>query len=84
MSSDVHSPLRVRQIHALRRLVDAPMDGLCGRVTFAQLNAAQEQAVIGKHNRVGIPTTAKFDGEIPLPHLKVPVGNHQNNPYGIQ
>jgi hypothetical protein len=23
-----------------------------------------------KYNHVGIPTTANFDGEIPLPHLK--------------
>ncbi len=26
-----------------------------------------------KYNHVGIPTTAHFDGEIPLPHLKVTV-----------
>jgi len=37
-----------------------------------------------KYNHVGIPTTVGFDGEIPLPHLKVTVSDHQNNPFGIQ
>jgi len=37
-----------------------------------------------KYNHVGIPTTTHFDGEIPLPHLKVTVSDHQNNPFGIQ
>ena len=40
--------------------------------------------MILKYNHVGIPTTASFDGEIPLPHLKVTVSDHQNNPFGIQ
>jgi hypothetical protein len=44
----------------------------------------QEQALILKYNHVGIPTIANFDGEIPLPHLKVTVSDHQNNPFGIQ
>ena len=42
------------------------------------------QESIMKYNHVGIPTTANFDGEIPLPHLKVTVSDHQNNPFGIQ
>jgi len=37
-----------------------------------------------KYNHVVIPTTATFDGEIPLPNLKVTVSDHQNNPFGIQ
>jgi len=37
-----------------------------------------------KYNHVGIPTTEHFEGEIPLPHLKVTVSDHQNNPFGIQ
>lgn len=37
-----------------------------------------------KYNHVGIPTTKKFDGEIDLPHLKMTVSDHENNPYGIQ
>lgn len=37
-----------------------------------------------KYNHVGIPTTAAFDGEIPLPHMQVTVSDHQNNPFGIQ
>ena len=37
-----------------------------------------------KFNHVGIPTTTRFDGEIDLPHLKVTVSDHQNNPCGIQ
>jgi hypothetical protein len=46
--------------------------------------ASQEQALTMKYNHVGIPTTAAFDGEIQLPHLKVTVSDHQNNPFGIQ
>jgi hypothetical protein len=37
-----------------------------------------------KFNHVGIPTTARFDGEIPLPHLQMTVSDHQDNPFGIQ
>jgi hypothetical protein len=35
-------------------------------------------------NHVGIPTTGRFKGEIDLPHLKMTVSDHENNPYGIQ
>ena len=37
-----------------------------------------------KFNHIGIPTTNRFDGEIDLPHLKITVSDHENNPYGIQ
>lgn len=37
-----------------------------------------------KYNHIGIPTTATFDGEIPVPHLKITVSDHKNNPFGIQ
>jgi hypothetical protein len=37
-----------------------------------------------KFNHVGIPTVNSFEGEIPLPHLKVTVSDHLNNPFGIQ
>ena len=37
-----------------------------------------------KFNHIGIPTDVAFDGEIPLPHLKVTVSDHKNNPFGIQ
>ena len=37
-----------------------------------------------KFNHVGIPTTARFEGEIDLPELKVTVSDHQSNPFGIQ
>ncbi|WP_250656897.1 VOC family protein [Alkalimarinus coralli] len=37
-----------------------------------------------KFNHIGIPTKQKFDGEIDLPHLKMTVSDHENNPYGIQ
>jgi len=33
-----------------------------------------------KYNHIGIPTTGTFDGEIPLPHLKMTV----SNAFGIQ
>lgn len=37
-----------------------------------------------KYNHMGIPTNDAFDGEIELPHLKMTVSDHENNPYGIQ
>ncbi|HEY3649824.1 MAG TPA: hypothetical protein VGL33_17785 [Streptosporangiaceae bacterium] len=37
-----------------------------------------------KFNHIGIPTAGSFDGEIPLPHLKITVSDHQANPFGIQ
>ena len=37
-----------------------------------------------KYNHLGIPTTAEFEGEIDLPHLKITVSDHENNPFGIQ
>lgn len=37
-----------------------------------------------KFNHLGIPTTGNFEGEIDLPHLKMTVSDHENNPYGIQ
>jgi len=37
-----------------------------------------------KYHHVGIPTTGRFDGEIDLPHLKMTVSDHSNNPFGIQ
>ena len=40
--------------------------------------------MIRRYNHVGIPTTEPFDGEIPLPHLKMTVSDHQSNPFGIQ
>jgi hypothetical protein len=37
-----------------------------------------------KFNHIGIPTVGSFDGEISLPHLKMTVSDHLNNPFGIQ
>lgn len=37
-----------------------------------------------KFSHIGIPVTGSFDGEIDLPHLKMTVSDHANNPYGIQ
>ena len=37
-----------------------------------------------KYNHIGIPTTGRFAGEIDLPHLKMTVSDHENNPFGIQ
>ena len=37
-----------------------------------------------KYHHIGIPVTDRFDGEIDLPHLRMTVSDHQNNPYGIQ
>jgi hypothetical protein len=35
-------------------------------------------------NHIGIPTTARFDGEIALPHLKMTVSDHRASRFGIQ
>ncbi len=37
-----------------------------------------------KFNHIGIPVTGSFEGELDLPHLKMTVSDHENNPYGIQ
>jgi hypothetical protein len=37
-----------------------------------------------KFDHIGIPTTGRFEGEIELPHLKMRVSDHLNNPFGIQ
>lgn len=37
-----------------------------------------------KYNHIGIPVTHHFEGEIDLPHLKMTVSDHENNPFGIQ
>jgi len=37
-----------------------------------------------KFNHNGIPVTGSFEGEIDIPHLKMTVSDHENNPYGIQ
>lgn len=37
-----------------------------------------------KYHHIGIPTTKRFDGEIELPHLKMTVSDHADNPFGIQ
>jgi len=37
-----------------------------------------------KYNHIGIPTLGRFAGEIDLPHLKITVSDHENNPFGIQ
>jgi hypothetical protein len=37
-----------------------------------------------KFNHVGIPTVDSFEGEMALPHLKMTVSDHLNNPFGIQ
>ena len=37
-----------------------------------------------KYNHIGIPRTDRFEGEIPLPHLKITVSDHLNNAFGIQ
>ena len=37
-----------------------------------------------RFNHIGIPTTARFEGEIRLDHLKMVVSDHRANPFGIQ
>src|SRR3954447_18762990 len=51
---------------------------LCGRASVPADSGPM------KFDHIGIPTTGRFPGEIPLPHLKITVSDHQNNPFGIQ
>src|SRR4051794_17659097 len=37
-----------------------------------------------RFNHVGLPVPEPFAGEIAVPHLKISVSDHQNNPYGVQ
>jgi hypothetical protein len=37
-----------------------------------------------RFDHIGIPTTHAFDGEIRLPHLRMTVSDHLDNPFGIQ
>jgi hypothetical protein len=37
-----------------------------------------------KYNHIGIPTTARFAGEIDIPHMSMTVSDHQANSFGIQ
>jgi hypothetical protein len=37
-----------------------------------------------KFDHIGIPTKGSFEGEIDIPHLKMTVSDHENNPYRIQ
>lgn len=37
-----------------------------------------------KYNHIGIPTKKTFENEIDIPHLKITVSDHTNNPFGIQ
>jgi hypothetical protein len=37
-----------------------------------------------KFHHLGIPTRERFEGEIDIPHLKITVSDHLNNPFGIQ
>ncbi|HET6953159.1 MAG TPA: hypothetical protein VFI47_22445 [Acidimicrobiales bacterium] len=45
---------------------------------------ATDGAPAMRFDHVGIPTAGEFAGEIPLPHLKMTVSDHQDNPFGIQ
>jgi len=55
--------------------------GLCPSMRRVPVSAIIYQV---KFNHIGIPTAGSFDGEIPLPHLKMTVSDHQGNPFGIQ
>jgi hypothetical protein len=37
-----------------------------------------------KYHHIGIHTPDRFTGEIDLPHLKITVSDHANNPFGVQ
>ncbi len=37
-----------------------------------------------RYDHIGIPVKGEFAGEIDLPHLRITVSDHLNNPFGIQ
>ncbi|HRW78915.1 MAG TPA: hypothetical protein P5207_09635 [Candidatus Sabulitectum sp.] len=37
-----------------------------------------------RYDHIGIPVKGEFPGEIDLPHLRITVSDHLNNPFGIQ
>jgi hypothetical protein len=37
-----------------------------------------------RFDHVGIPTQGRFEGEMDLPHLRMTVSDHKDNPFGIQ
>jgi hypothetical protein len=37
-----------------------------------------------RFSHIGLPTNQSFPGEIPLPDLKMTVGDHHSSPFGIQ
>jgi hypothetical protein len=49
----------------------------------SQIGGTSEEHRSMTFNHMGIPMTGSFDREIDLPHLKMTVGNHKNNPFGI-
>jgi hypothetical protein len=51
--------------------------------SLARCGAAGDRGPV-MFNHIGIPTTGSFEGEIPLPHLKMTVSDHQSNPFGIR
>ena len=66
--------------HTPRALPGAIWDG--NAAIWQVLTGPKEVPV--KYNHLGIPTTSNFEGEIDLPHLKITVSDHENNPFGIQ
>ena len=50
----------------------------------ARTPVLREQVRHMRYNHIGIPTRRSFSGEIPLPHLKITVSDHLNNPFRIQ
>ena len=77
------SPQRHFRSRPPRSIYLSKVVALCGARNDGAVNGVSKGRIM-KYNHVGIPTTANFAGEIPLPHLKVTVSDHQNNPFGIQ
>ena len=57
--------------------------GRCNTLHCETVNPLANEVPV-KYNHLGIPTTSNFEGEIDLPHLKITVSDHENNPFGIQ
>lgn len=65
--------------------VNAPAPQLEAVMHFDLINRTdQNRRKTMKYNHIGIPTMDRFNGEIDIPHLKITVSDHEDNPYGIQ
>jgi|ERR1700722_19944825 hypothetical protein len=85
-----HRAVRLRRLHQEQLDVRAAQSGSRGwnlngsRSSHRRVHRRLPLRCARAWRRVRRPTTGPFEGEITLPHLKVTVSDHKNNPFGIQ